>query len=148
MRLMMGWMLALSVIPITPGQAAEIKRLEEELMAPCCYTQTIREHMSEVAEQMREEVTEFVLEGQPEREILRYYKTRYGEAILAVPDGLTGQVVFAVPVAAFGFAMATLGWMLYRLKRRSVAEGEPSPVEFNAAEWQAIRRRIAEELGD
>ncbi len=111
MRLTIGLMFALSVIAITPGQAAEIKRLEDELMAPCCYTQTIREHMSEVAEQMREEVTEFVLEGRPEREILRYYKTRYGEAILAVPDGLAGQVVFAVPVAAFGFAMATLGWL-------------------------------------
>jgi len=80
------------------SQRGTIRNIETRLMAPCCYTQMIDVHESEIAQQMRSEVTEMVMEGKSEPEILTYYKTEYGESILAVPDGRTGTVAFAIPI--------------------------------------------------
>ena len=71
----------------TPEQAKTIVKLEDKLMAPCCYSQTIRVHMSAEAKQMREEVTYMVIAGKCEQGIIKYYKAKYGETILVVPDG-------------------------------------------------------------
>ena len=72
---MIGLALSANLTSLTPSQIATIHRLEDRLMAPCCYPQTIREHQSEVAKQMREEVTEMVSEGKSEKEIiLRNFK--------------------------------------------------------------------------
>ena len=54
-------------------------------MAPCCYTQTIDVHMSEIAETMRREMTEMVRQGQTGADISSHYKAINGERILAVP---------------------------------------------------------------
>ena len=80
-------------------------------MAPCCYSQTIRVHMSMEAEQMREEVTGMVLAGKSEQDIIKHYKAKYGETILVVPDGKAGQIAYGVPVivALSAFGLFTIG---------------------------------------
>jgi len=95
----------------TPDQARTIVKLEDKLMAPCCYSQTIRVHMSMEAEQMREEVTNMVLAGKSEDDIIKHYKAKYGETILVVPDGKAGQIAYGVPVivALSAFGLLTIG---------------------------------------
>jgi cytochrome c-type biogenesis protein CcmH len=83
-----------SAVPLTPQQTTEVKRLEDSLLAPCCYSQSIARHMSPEAEQMRHEVIEMVASGRSQNEILEHYKALYGERILIVPDGRTGRVLF------------------------------------------------------
>jgi hypothetical protein len=51
-------LLIASALTPTADQARTIVKLEDKLMAPCCYSQTIRVHMSAEAEQMRDEVTD------------------------------------------------------------------------------------------
>jgi cytochrome c-type biogenesis protein CcmH/NrfF len=91
-------LLTLATAVPSASQRETIRNIEARLMAPCCYTQTIDVHESDIAQQMRSEVTEMVMEGKSEPEIITYYKTEYGESILAVPDGRTGTVAFAIPI--------------------------------------------------
>lgn len=93
---------------LTPQQQAQVKHLEQSLLAPCCYSQSIAQHMSGAAAQMRDEVTNMVASGMSEQEIIAHYKAVYGDQILIVPDGRTGRVLYALPVLIFVAAMGVL----------------------------------------
>ena len=49
------FLLALS-ISLNPQQTAEVRDVEGRLLAPCCYTQPVGQHMSDVAVEMRGEI--------------------------------------------------------------------------------------------
>ena len=153
MRFILALLLALSTLPITAQsittqQGVKIKNIEEKLMAPCCYTQNIREHMSQEAEQMRGEVTSMVLSGKSEQEILDYYKTEYGDPILVVPDGNSGRVLFMTPYLVLIIAGSFLSFLLLRAARRNNPICARSTPETHNGDWLAMRRRIRAEIGD
>lgn len=95
----MSVVLLAAPIALSPQQHAEIQRVEDALLAPCCYSQSVAQHMSPVAEQMRREITEMVIAGESETAIVDHYKALYGERILIVPSGGTGTVLFLLPAA-------------------------------------------------
>src|ERR1700757_1998771 len=72
---------------LSASQTAQIQKVEKRLLAPCRYTQSIGEHGSAIAVQMRGEVSEMVAEGKSESEIVEHYRRIYGDRILIVPDG-------------------------------------------------------------
>ena len=61
------------------------KGIERDLIAPCCWTQTIAEHRSEAAEKMRQELREMIRKGASRQQILDFFIARHGERILAAP---------------------------------------------------------------
>ena len=125
----------------TPEQAKTIVKLEDRLMAPCCYSQTIRVHMSAEAEQMREEVTAMVTAGKSERDIIKYYKAKYGETILVVPDGEAGQIAVGVPITVALSAFGLLAFGIGRtLRRRTVQDDIPRPICSGTAPSEVIER--------
>jgi len=142
-----SFLIASSLTPTTT-QARVIERLEDKLMAPCCYSQTIRLHMSAEAEQMREEVTSMVMAGKSEQEIVSYYKAKYGETILVVPDGISGEIAYAVPVCVFLFGSTLLMFVIKRSLQRQSALGEAAPYLCKAAIGADVVERIRRELGD
>ena len=81
----------------TPMQKALINRLEHELVVPCCFSQVVADHMSSEAAEMRHEIVQLVLSGRTEKQILDGYVAHYGRAILATPDGITGNIAFTIP---------------------------------------------------
>ncbi len=107
---------------LDPTQQARLRKLENALLAPCCYQEVVATHSSEVAKQMREELAAMVAAGRSEREILDYYKQRYGTRVLAEPLGAQWWVMNLVPVAmllAGGLVVAGL----VRRWRRAAASG-------------------------
>jgi len=134
--------------PITPQQDAKIKKLESRIMAPCCYTQTIRDHDSQVAEEMCEEVTAMVVSGKSEQQIITYYRTKYGETILVVPDGISGGLLTFTPVMIF---LTSAGLLIFFVRRsihgRSETIQQLIPVPPNAEEL-AIQAKIRTELDE
>lgn len=134
--------------PLTPQQDAQVKKLEDKLMAPCCYSQTIREHMSMEAEQMREEVTAMVVSGKSDREILNYYKAKYGETILVVPDGAAGRWTFGIPIAVL---LASLGLVFFVLRRsfigKKVVVAHVLPDGLDEVTLR-LQRKIRAEIGE
>lgn len=109
-ELILAVLLLAAPAALTPHQQAEVQRVEESLLAPCCYSQSVAQHMSPVAEQMRQEIAEMVGSGKSEAAILDHYKAMYGERILIVPGGGTGRVLYVLPAlgVALGAAMLIL----------------------------------------
>jgi len=73
--------------------------VEGKLMAPCCGANTVREHDSGSAMQMRDEIRQMLAEGRSEKEILAFYAAKYGDKILAMPEARGFNLVpYLVPI--------------------------------------------------
>jgi len=137
-----------NVASLSNTQKSEIRKVEERLLAPCCYTQSIAVHGSEVADQMRAEVTEMVVQGRSEYEIVNYYKSLYGNRVLIVPDGVTGRILFSLPAITAAFGCLVLLFCFRRLlhsgqKNRSLAGGQtPNVID------KIVRETIERETGE
>jgi len=78
--------------------------LEQRLLAPCCWRQTLAEHDSPVATALRREVREQLAAGVSPRQVEDAFVARYGPRIQALgrgddPRWLIGVVVGAAMVA-------------------------------------------------
>jgi cytochrome c-type biogenesis protein CcmH len=108
---------------LTSEQQARIRWLESRLIAPCCWSETIATHRSEIALQMKLEVARLVAEGKTDREILDRYKQRYGMRVLVEPEGSRRWVMNVVPVVAVLLGLAFTLWVMRRwLRSRAVRE--------------------------
>jgi cytochrome c-type biogenesis protein CcmH len=141
-------MLLVNVAPLSNTQKSEIRKVEGRLLAPCCYTQSIAVHGSEIAEQMRAEVTEMVVQGRTENEIVNHYRSLYGDRVLIVPDGVTGRILFSFPVIT-----AVLGCLVLllcvRRMLRSGQKGHPlAETQTRNVIDKAVRETIERESGE
>ena len=122
-----------------------VVRAQRRLIDPCSYTQTIDVHSSEIAETMRQDVLQMVKSGMDEKSIFTHFKALYGEQILAVPDGLLGELAFAIPLTSATAAFAVLTAVLMRFHQRkarlpvSVSGPRLGPLTENQ---QAIQNQI------
>lgn len=133
---------------LTDNQKAVLRTVEERLLAPCCYTQSFAQHGSEIARQMRKEVTEMVAQGRTEEEITRHYKGLYGDRILIVPDGVTGKILFSLPVVTSLLASLVLFVSVRKMlrsgkKRLSIAQDQP-PYAIS----KSLREKMEREIGE
>lgn len=100
------------------------------------------------AAQMRDEVSNMVLSGRSDQEILAYYESKYGKTILVVPSGMAGLLAFGVPI---GVALIATGlvafYVLWSVHKRSAIRNlvVPTPSEPISAE---MIKRIRSELQD
>ena len=130
MLLLFGMMPARAA-ELTPQQEGQAKRIEGELIAPCCWTQTVRDHQSAIADQMRAEIRTMLAGGSTEAQIISTYKDRYGQAILAAPDKKGfGLLAYLLPAAAVAVALVALVLMARRWRspgapRAPVVAGSP-----------------------
>ena len=148
MRTILVAMLLLNVTSLSDTQKSEIRQVEERLLAPCCYTQSIAVHGSEIAGQMRAEVTEMVVHGRTENEIVEYYRGLYGDRVLVVPDGVTGDILFSIPVIIAVFGCFVLLLRVRKMLRSAqenqfLAEGQTRHVID-----KALREKIERETGE
>jgi cytochrome c-type biogenesis protein CcmH len=94
--------LSLLIIPVAAQEKEEIaRRIEGELMAPCCWAEPVSQHLSPIAEEMRREIRAMLAAGKSEQEILDLYVARYGERILTTP-----------PARGFNLLAYIMPWVL------------------------------------
>lgn len=124
----------------TTDQRDRIHKLESSLIAPCCYSEVVSRHNSEVAVKMRLEIAAWVTEGKSDREIRDAYKQVYGMRVLTEPDGPAWWWSNLVPwfVLAMG-AFLTVG-MLRKWRRLpeptpAVASGPAMPISELDDPW-------------
>jgi formate-dependent nitrite reductase complex subunit NrfG len=102
----------------SPGpQQARIEKLEATLLAPCCYTETVSRHRSEVALQMKAEISRWVEEGKSDRQIVETYKQRYGAKVLIEPEGSWWWWMQVMLWAALAAGLAFTVWLIRRMNR-------------------------------
>jgi len=148
MRTILVAMLLLNVTSLSDTQKSEIRQVEERLLAPCCYTQSIAVHGSEIAGQMRAEVTEMVVQGRTENEIVGYYRGLYGDRVLVVPDGVTGEILFSIPVIIAVFGCLVLLLCVRKMLRSRQESQLLAEKQTRRVIDKAIREMIERETGE
>lgn len=108
---------------VTPQQRALVEKLEHALLAPCCYQEVVATHNSEQAKAMRAEIAAMVAAGKTEREILDYYKQRYGARILAEPEGAQWWVMNVVPIIMLAGGAIIVVRLLRKWRRGAATAG-------------------------
>jgi cytochrome c-type biogenesis protein CcmH len=108
---------------VTPQQRALVEKLEHALLAPCCYQEVVATHNSEQAKAMRAEIASMVAAGKTEREILDYYKQRYGARILAEPEGAQWWVMNVVPIIMLAGGAIIVVRLLRKWRRGAATAG-------------------------
>ena len=92
------------------------KEIENRLIAPCCFAQSLVAHDSPIARELRREVEERVGRGDPGSSIEDDLARRFGERVRAVPRG--ADPFAALPVV-LGLAMGAAAIVVVRLGRRA-----------------------------
>lgn len=113
-------------------------------MAPCCWRQPLRDHESELASQLRQEVRERLATGETSASIEADMVKRYGERIRALPGG-GGDPRWMIIAACSALAGAGL-FALWRMVKRSRS---PLPAAATAAAGPiAVELAYQERLDD
>ncbi len=107
---------------LTPEQSARVEELQRALLAPCCYSEPVAEHRSEISLKMRDEIREMVAAGKTNREILDHYKAQYGMRILVEPEGTLSVWLNVIPVVILVGGLAAVVLILRRWRRPVPAE--------------------------
>lgn len=132
------------LVAATPAPVDRARDLDSRLRCPVCTSVSIAESDSQTALAMRAEVADQIAAGRTDREIIDYFRARYGDWVLLDPP--TGGVTAAVWILPLGGA-AVAGVLLLALVRRGqdpapeVSEEARQQVEAAAQRW----RRTAEE---
>ena len=135
---------------ISPETEAQARALEERLRAPCCWNQTIDIHSSPLAQDMRHEVRVRLSAGETPDAIAASYVERYGDRILAVPEGnplgafALGVILFAL-LAGGGVVVVGIRWRRRSARDQAEAAAKPAVVGGEPDEWDA---RLDAELGE
>ena len=104
--------MAFSITNQTDEKAREI---EDNLIAPCCWSQPVSQHQSAAAEEIRKGVREMLAAGKTREEILEYYVAIHGERILATPRARGfNALVWVMP----GIALILGAWLLVMILKR------------------------------
>ncbi|HSW51152.1 MAG TPA: cytochrome c-type biogenesis protein CcmH [Bryobacteraceae bacterium] len=114
----------LGAVASPADQNARIASLERTFLAPCCWSEPISTHRSEVALQMRAEIVRWVAEGRSDREIIDAYRQRYGARVLVEPEGSQWWWMSVIPWVALllGLALTVLV-----VRRMSARKTPPAP---------------------
>jgi cytochrome c-type biogenesis protein CcmH len=97
------------------------RKIEDNLIAPCCWSQPVSQHPSEVSDQIRQEVRSMLAAGKSRDEIFDYYIAKYGERILATPRAKGfNALAYIMPWAALALGAGFLITLIIR-KLRSPA---------------------------
>jgi len=132
---------------LTPAQEALAVKLEGELIAPCCWVQTVDLHQSEAADQIKAQIRMMLAQGKGEDEVLDAFVAQYGEKILASPRvrGFNA-VVYGLPLVAFFVAAGVVAVLVVRWRRRPEPVAATAPVAPDSPADEALRARLDDEL--
>lgn len=117
-------------------------RIEEALIAPCCFQQTLANHSSPKADEMKRQIRALLATGLSEEEVLARFVAIYGERILAAPTtrGFNLLAWSVPPLALFAAALASFLWLR---RRKAVAAAAPQ-THWDPAHVERLRAELAE----
>jgi cytochrome c-type biogenesis protein CcmH len=93
---------------------ARVDRLEHAVLAPCCYTESVAIHQSEIALKMRLEIAKWVAAGKSDQEILDTYAGLYGSKVLVDPRTMPRGWAPFFPWLVLVLGVFLVAWVLKR----------------------------------
>ncbi len=139
-------LLAITAVGLLIGRSGETDRayqLQQRLRCPTCTSVSIAESPSDTAAAMRRVVEEQIAAGRSDKQIIDYFRARYGQWVLIDPParGKT-LLVWLLPAVA---ALAGLAAVLARARRAPPPAGDLSPADRARVDAALARGRPAEE---
>jgi cytochrome c-type biogenesis protein CcmH len=124
------------------------ERLEGRLLAPCCWTQTLDIHGSEIANTLRREIRTRLKAGESPEAIERSLISRYGERIRAVPDKVPLNTMGTVGWLGVAASAAFLAYLLRQWRKRSLMgqDGAEPQTRITRDAVEATDERLESEL--
>jgi cytochrome c-type biogenesis protein CcmH/NrfF len=101
------------------AQQVRVRRLQDALLAPCCYSESVSRHQSDVARKMRLEIADWVAQGRTDRQILDTYKQLYGPRVLIEPEGAQRWWVYTVPIVVGALGLVLTGVLLRKWRTQA-----------------------------
>lgn len=115
-----------------PGASA----IEGRLMAPCCWTQTIDIHDSQISLSMRHEIRRRLRNGESADAIEASFVERYGPKIMAVqPNSQLKNVFIGLSVVMGGAGVAAVMMLGRWRKQTAAARGNATASEGPRDQW-------------
>ena len=124
---------------------AQVRKITSQLIAPCCWSETVDVHKSAASLEVRDAVVKMLQNGQSEDAIKAAMVAQYGERILATPkmEGFN-YFIFILPI----LALLIGGYIVWEYLKRP--ETEPKVSKENKAPLSkttdAYDSRIEQEL--
>lgn len=104
-----GILFLLAFISLNAADEALVEDLEQNLMAPCCWSGTVADHGHS---EMESSIREMVSQGLTRQQVLDKFVAIYGEKILAIPKA-EGFNLTAWIMPAVVFVLGVLIMILY-----------------------------------
>lgn len=144
----MGLVVALAAAAAAPLPAhleEEARRIEKEVVAPCCWSQQVAVHQSPAADEMRKDIRIRLERGETHQGILEDYVVQFGSRILVEPPASGYRLLLYVfPPVAF---IASAAGVLVFLKRASSTRAASTAGDV-AAPAGTYSEQLNEELRD
>lgn len=124
---------------------AKAHQIEQRLVAPCCWTQTVDVHESELVTQLRQEIRARLRAGEVPLSIEDAMAQRFGERVRAMPRGKSpmlafGQWTSVLLVLGLGSLIAlAISWR----RRQRKDEATPAPATVDAELDQELDRALS-----
>ncbi|MGE0040458.1 MAG: cytochrome c-type biogenesis protein CcmH [Vicinamibacterales bacterium] len=133
-------LLGLSLAVQAPVDAAREARLQGELMAPCCWSQTVDIHHSPAADEVKASLHEMLAAGDSDDQVRAAFVAQYGKRILVVPpaEGFA-RTLYVLPWLLMALTGAGLALIVRRFASRG---GAAAAVAARSAETPAERARL------
>ena len=107
---------------LTPEQEAIARRLDGMFMAPCCFANTLAEHHSPVADELRLEIRTMLAGGATETQIADAFVAKYGERILAAPTAQGFNLLaWTLPAIVLAAGLVFIAVLMRRARAASAA---------------------------
>jgi len=107
------------VLPLSgsgrPSAAERIRDLQSRMLAPCCYSEPLYSHRSELALEISREIAAMVAAGKSDRQILDNYISMYGRRILVEPEGPARAWIYSVPALVILCGLVFLVFVIRQL---------------------------------
>lgn len=133
----------------TPADArdTEMRRIANQLQCPVCEGTSVADSHAAIAADIRRIVTEKLIVGESEAQILQYFVDRYGVAILREPPA-TGfyLAVWWVPVAALAVGLGAVFLITKNRRQKTANPQSPTalPEPDPGLDMDAYRKRLRE----
>ena len=132
----------------TGKPADKAREIEDQLIAPCCWSQPVSQHDSEVSQQIRDEVSTMLAAGKSRDEILDFFVARYGERILVTPRAKGfNTLVYVLPWAALPIGVWILVLLIRKL-RSSAPSPAPAPSPVTDSRYDSVIEKEMRELDE
>ncbi|MCH8543491.1 MAG: cytochrome c-type biogenesis protein CcmH [Alcanivorax sp.] len=132
-KILRRWLILLISVPVlafaaidvyefdTPEQEARFRSLTQELRCPKCQNQSIADSDADISGDMRMRTAEMIREGHTDREVVDFFRERYGDFVsYRPPFDATTLLLWLGP----GIVLLAGGILIVRLLRRANAAAD------------------------